>query len=193
MANINRPTIKTRNTAVASGIDKHVTSPVSIGNVSYAPAALKAVFTDHNAAIDASDALHAQWMDQVTAARAAGAKAHDTYLFLRSFLIGRYGDAAAAILNDFGMAVPKPKGPQTVDAKARGVEKRAATRAARHTMGPVQRKAVTGETVAAAPAPPAPVPPATTPPAPTTTAPAPARSTTVTPPSPEATAVSSAP
>jgi hypothetical protein len=165
MSNVNRSTIKTRNTAVASGIDKHVASPVSIGNVTYAPAALKAVFTEHNAAMDASDVLYTQWRDRVTATRAAGDKADGTYLLLRHFLIGQYGNDAAAILNDFGMTAPKAKGPKTVAAKAEGIDKRRATRAARHTMGSVQRKVVTGESVAkaTAAAAPSPVTPAPTP------------------------------
>ena len=182
MTKINRPTIKTRNTSVANGIDKHITSPVSIGNVSYAPGTLKAVFTDHNAAIDASDVLHTQWTDQVTATRAAGDKANDTYLLLRNFLIGQYGNDAAAVLNDFGMTVPKAKGAKTVAAKAEGIDKRRATRAARHTMGSVQRKAVTGESNAKA-AGAAGSSPVTTAPTPTTavSTPAPAGSTPVTP------------
>src|ERR1700722_13454612 len=103
MSNPNRPTIKTRNTAVSSGIDKHITAPISIGNVTYSPPTLKAVFTDQNTALDAADALHKQWTDQLQQAKALGAKANGVYLLLRSYLIGLYGNDANAILNDFGM------------------------------------------------------------------------------------------
>ena len=153
MSNSNRPTLKTRNLAVANGIDKHVPSAISIGSVTYTPPELKAVFTNQNAAVDAADALHKQWTDQVLVAKTVGAKASAVYLLLRSFLIGQYGNDANAILNDFGMRAPKATGAKTVQVKADAVTKRNATRAARHTMGAVQRKAVTG--ASASPAAPA--------------------------------------
>jgi len=58
------------------------------------------------------------------------------------------GRKANAVLNDFGMEIPKVTGPQTLEAKALAKAKRAATRAARHTMGSVQKKAITGNVVA---------------------------------------------
>ena len=80
-------------------------------------------------------------------ARAAGEKADDVYLLLRSALIGQYGKQANATLNDFGMRPPKSAAATTAKVKAEAVDKRAATRVARHTMGKVQRKAVTGASV----------------------------------------------
>jgi hypothetical protein len=173
----NKPSVKTRNTGVITGIDQHVTGNATIGGVAYTPATLKAVFSEHNAAIDAADVLHKKWQDQVNAMRAAGKKAHAVYLFLRSFVIGQYGDNANAILNDFGMTAPKARGPKTVKTKVIGIDKRAATRAVRHTMGKIQKKNVKGTTVApttapapvtATPASPAPAVPLASPPKPTT-------------------------
>jgi hypothetical protein len=132
---------------VSNGIDKHIPAPVSIGSVTYTPSELKGVFTDHNAALDAADALRKQWTDQVQVARAAGKKAGGVYLLLRSALVGQYGKQAHATLNDFGMQAPKAAVATTMKVKAEAVDKRAATRAARHTMGKVQRKAVTGASV----------------------------------------------
>ncbi len=146
MSNVNRPIIKTRNTAVSNGIDKHIPASISIGSVMYTPPELKAVFTAHNTALDAADALRKQWTDQVQVARAAGEKADEVYLLLRSALIGQYGKQANATLNDFGMRPPKSTA-ATTKVKAEAVDKRAATRVARHTMGKVQRKAVTGASV----------------------------------------------
>jgi hypothetical protein len=167
MRTINRSTLKTRNTAVAAGIDKHVLVPILLGGVSYTPPVLKDIFAAQTAAIDTSDALHTQWLDQVQAARDASAKADSVYTSLRSFLIGQYGTGANAVLNDFGMTAPKVRGVRTVAVKADAVAKGKATRAARHTMGKVQRKAVTGASVAAAAA----AAPATTPAAPQAPAP----------------------
>jgi len=124
MAIINKPTVKTRNSGVISGVDKHVTGEAKIGGVTYAP--------------------HKQWQDQVNVTRAAGRRAHAVYLLLRSFLIGQYGNDANAVLNDFGMVIPKTRGAKTVKANAIGVAKRTATRAVRHTMGKKQRKTVVG-------------------------------------------------
>ena len=178
----NRTTLKTRNTGVAAGIDKHVSSPILLGGVPYTPPELKNIFAAQTAALAAADALHTQWIDQVQAERAASKKANTVYRLLRTFLIAQHGPGANAMLNDFGMTAPKIRGAATVKVKADAVVKRKATRAARHTMGTVQRKSVTGASLAAgaAPAPThaAPVPAAATgtqaapPPAPLATTPA---------------------
>jgi hypothetical protein len=49
------------------------------------------------------------------------------------------------VLADFGIQPPKVRAPATVEAKATAAAKRAATRAARHTMGSQQKKAVKGD------------------------------------------------
>ena len=48
------------------------------------------------------------------------------------------------VLADFGIA-PKTRAPLTVEAKAAAAAKRASTRAARHTLGTKQRKAIKGD------------------------------------------------
>ena len=48
------------------------------------------------------------------------------------------------MLADFGIN-PKARAPLTVEAKAAAAAKRAATRAARHTMGSQQKKAIKGD------------------------------------------------
>jgi hypothetical protein len=181
MATFNRSTIKNRNLSVASGVDKHVPSPITVGGVVFAPADLKAVFTGHNAALDAADSLHKQWTDQLLVADVAGEKANATYQSLRSYLVGQYGSDANAVLHDFGMDAPKAKGPKTVKTKAEAADKRAATRAARHTMGKNQKKGITGATVAAGSTPAVPATPAAptaTPTAPAASAPSAAKPTT---------------
>ena len=110
-----------------AGIDKHITGTVTIGGVAYTPVTLKQVFLDQDTAIDAADALHTQWQDQVLVTKAADAKGNATYVDLRAFLIGLYGKKANAVLNDFGMSVPKP-GTRTVAVKAAAAKKGAATR-----------------------------------------------------------------
>jgi hypothetical protein len=164
---LNRPSVKTRNTSVAAGIDKRITGNTTIGGVVYTPAALKAVFLNANAAIDSAEALHKQWEDQVLATKAAVRTANAVFLLLRSYLVGQYGANAKAILNDFGMEAAKARTAKTVAAKAAAVGKRDATRAVRRTMGKVQKKSVKGtvEVPVAHEAPTAPTPPPATSPA----------------------------
>jgi hypothetical protein len=144
MGTLNRPSLKARNVKVAAGTAKRITGATTLGGVVYTPAALGAVFADANAAIDRAAALHKEWQDQVAAARAAVKTAAAVFLLLRSYLVGQYGANANAVLDDFGMDAPKPRGPKTVATKLAAAQKRAATRALRHTMGKVQRKSVKG-------------------------------------------------
>ncbi len=64
---------------------------------------------------------------------------------LVSFVKAAYG-TAPDVLADFGLH-PKVVTPLTVEAKAAAAAKRKATRAARKTMGSVQRKAVKGDVI----------------------------------------------
>jgi hypothetical protein len=161
--NVNNATLKTRDTSVMAGIDKHVTAPITINGTSYAPADLKAVFQSQITAIDANQALHNQLADGVARAKALAKTVDDMFHLLRSALIAQYGKNANAVLNDFGMTVPKTPGAKTVEAKATAQAKRNATRAARHTMGAVQKKAVTGNVVGITVTPVVAAPPVTTP------------------------------
>jgi hypothetical protein len=140
----NKVSIKARNTSVEAGIDKYVTGNLTLGGVTYTPATLKAVFTDQSTALDRSDALHQQWIDQVQATNSAGAKADAVYELLRSYVISQYGKQANTVLGAFGMPVPKTPGARTPAAKVAAAEKAKATRKIRNTMGSVQKKAHKG-------------------------------------------------
>jgi hypothetical protein len=147
MGNVNSTTLKTRDTSVMAGIDKHITSSITISRTAYTPAELKAVFQSQITAIDANQSLRKQLADGVANAKALAKTLDNTFQLLRSALIAQYGKNANAILSDFGMTTPKTLGAKTVEAKAIAQAKRAATRAARHTMGAVQKKAVKGDVV----------------------------------------------
>ena len=134
----------TQYTNVQAGIDKHVASGATLGGVQYTNASLKAVFSGAATSLASADAAHKQWQDTVKAAKGAQSNADDVYDLLRSYALAQFGKDASTALNDFGMNTPKPRGPMTVEAKAVAVQKREATRQARHTMGPVQKKAVKG-------------------------------------------------
>jgi hypothetical protein len=167
----NKPTNKDFDNKAMSGADKHLGGLASmiIGGTSYTLPTLKAVFQADLDAINAADAAATQWKEQVVKAQATRAESARVRSALKAYLIGQYGADAVGVLEDFGFSPPKPKGPQTVDMKAQGVERAAATRKARHTMGKNQKKAVKGTvtTIVTEPAspvaPPAPAPVASAP------------------------------
>jgi hypothetical protein len=61
----------------------------------------------------------------------------------RTYIKAAFG-SAPDVLADFGIT-PKTREPLTVEAKAAAAAKRASTRAARHTMGSDQKKAIKGD------------------------------------------------
>ena len=158
---------KARNAKVVAGIDKDLAplgDPVQIGGEKLALSSLKSVFTDDSAAIDATDSARKAAQSAVLHEKDTKSRAAQAMKKLRTFLLGYYGAQAVTVLADFAMEPPKSTGTKTVAAKAVGVAKAKATRAARGTKGPVARKAVVGhvdegaikaaiETPAATPAP----------------------------------------
>ncbi len=128
MGTKNRPSVLTLFTSIQAGIDKHLTAGVTLGGVAYTAVSLKAVFALAITAIAAAEALRKQWMDAVASAHTAEATANAVYELLRNYVISQYGKTANAVLGDFGMPVPKPKGTVSSAAKADSVAKGAATR-----------------------------------------------------------------
>src|ERR1700722_13206271 len=98
--NKDRATIKTRDTNVMSGIDKHITTSIAINGTTYTPADLKAVFQSQITALDTSDALRKSLADSVVNATAIATKVNSLYHLLRGALIAQYGKTANAVLND---------------------------------------------------------------------------------------------
>jgi hypothetical protein len=139
-----QPSIIARNTSVSAGIDKHITTTVTVAGAQYTAAQLKAIFQAQSTAFVTASASHKQWLADVAASKAASKTANALYVALHSYLVGLYGKAALTVLNDFGMSAPKST-PATSATKAAAAIKSKATRAARHTMGAVQKKAVTGD------------------------------------------------
>jgi hypothetical protein len=142
MANQNRPTVKERYGAAATGTTKRITGNVTLGGVTYTPPSLAAVFLAANAAIDTADAAHKQWLDDVAAMDEAKAKANALFKLLRSYVISQYGEDNLSVLGDFGMTAPKTKPAKSSATKAAAAQKAKATRQVRHTMGKKQRQQV---------------------------------------------------
>ena len=137
-------TAKSADTALAkrllAGTQKHFStvSSLTFGNRTRTPAEVEAFL---QALID----LRAAVNDAQTKTRAALAAEASQRPFLRrrmsvfvAFVKVTFGEAADT-LADFGLKPAKTPTPLTIEARAAAAAKRAATRAARHTMGKRQR------------------------------------------------------
>jgi hypothetical protein len=149
---MNKSNAERSNNKVISGIEKHVTDPqpITIGGKQYTSDQLKAVFQADIDATNAADAARTQWSDALLKARAARLVAAQTRASLQAYIVGLHGPDAVAVVEDFGFT-PRSPSQKSVKVKAEALEKSAATRRARHTMGSQQRKAVKGTVTVIAP------------------------------------------
>jgi hypothetical protein len=170
----NRPTAKDRASKAILGIDKHLAGVASmtLDGVAYTPAELKSLLQGDIDSANATDTAKAAWQKAAQIGRAKHGNVMPLLLALRTYLVLNHGADAVDLLADFGFKPPKPR-KVAVKVKAAAADKTAATRAARHTMGSQQKKAVKGA-----------VPAATTPPA---TAAAPVTTAATTPAAPQGT------
>jgi len=108
-------------------------------------------------ATDAADKARADWLTAVQVQEDSHQKVAPVIRALKRQVLAQFGDtqAAGSVLADFGYT-PQTVPAITAEAQAAAVGKNRATRAARHTMGPKQKKQVTG--TVAPPATPAPAP-----------------------------------
>jgi hypothetical protein len=141
---MNKSNAERSNNKVISGIEKHMTDPqpVTIGGKQYTADQLKAVFQADIDATNAADAARTQWSDAVAKARAARVLAAQTRASLKTYVVGSHGPDALVVVDDFGFA--PVAGQKSVKVKAEAIERSAAARKVRHTMGSQQRKAVKG-------------------------------------------------
>jgi hypothetical protein len=129
-----------------AGVQKHFTnaSTLTVGSASYTPAQIESslqTVIDLRAAVDAAKvAAKAKLV-------AEAAQAAPLRIFINA--LAAYVKASFSqspdVLADFGLKPRKATTPLTNDQKALAAAKRKATRAARHTMGKVQKKVVTGD------------------------------------------------
>ena len=144
---------------------------VTLNGVDYTAASLMALLQSFIDLADATVAAKGFWLLAVQKEAANRTLIMGVLAALKAYVTLKFGPGAVDTQADFGFS-PKKTVVKTVATKSKAATKAAATRVARHTMGSVQKKAVTGASVAE------PVTPATT-----TTTPAPA----VTPPAPATT------
>jgi hypothetical protein len=154
-----------------AGTSKHFANAPSMafGSATFTPAEvtarLQTVVNLRAAVTDAQAAVKAKLATEDAQAAAQSGFLSDLTSFVRTTF-----SKSPDVLADFGLTPRKPNTPLTAQEKAAAAAKRASTRAARHTMGKVQKQGVTGDVVGVvvtpvtAPKPVTPAPAASTPP-----------------------------
>jgi hypothetical protein len=153
-----------RDAKIVDGIQKHLQGVTSLqlAGSSYGPADLVKRVQSRASQAAAVTAANATWHAAVAAEKELNHELAPVIRGLRQYVFNAFG-TASTVPADFGFTATARK-PLTPEEKVARAAKAKATRAARHTMGKVQKKKVTGAT-AAATASPAPSPAASTAPA----------------------------
>ena len=139
---------------LVAGVQKHLKGALVLAGKSYTPKQLVALLQLRLGAADAVAKAKAAYRDACAQEAKQNAETKEVFDALKATLLAMFGSAIGT-LADFGLSPRKrtKPDPATLVAKA---EKSKATRAARHTMGPKRKLSVTGEVLAAPPAPAAP-------------------------------------
>jgi hypothetical protein len=139
-----------RTRQMIAGVQKHNGPAIIVDGSSYAVADIVKALQGSIDATDATASAAAAFHQAVVAEQAANAKGDGVYQALRAILITQY-KSQPGTLGDYGITLVSKQVP-AASTVATAVEKRAATRAARHTMGKKQKLAVTGTVSTTAPA-----------------------------------------
>ena len=129
-----------------AGTNRHYSNasqPLAFGGVTYTATALTALlqsFVDLRQGVDDAAAAH---RTKVAAEAAQAPHLRGVISAFVAYVKATFGNSPDD-LADFGISPRKVRTPQTAEQKAAAVAKRAGTRAARHTMGANQKKAVKG-------------------------------------------------
>jgi hypothetical protein len=164
-AQVKRLIIGTRKHYPNAGAD------LTVGGATFTVTSLTQLMQGFVDAREAVEGLKAALRTKVEAERTQAPSQRAVISAFVRIVRGTFG-SSADVLADFGLALPKARTPMTAEEKAVAVAKRAATRAARQTMGKNQKKDMKGAVKAAlvvtpigASAPVAPVSPAASTPA----------------------------
>jgi hypothetical protein len=160
-SNINKTTQVTRDQQMIAGIEKHLNTVPSliVAGKTYTPAQAVAVLQARIDAANAVSAAKATYVNLVQTQRTEAAQTKQFAAALRQAVYIMFS-AAVDTLADFGISPHKTRASATVGIKAITVAKNLATRAARHTMGKVQKAKIHGVVPVATPGPSPAAPPA---------------------------------
>ncbi|MGH7270859.1 MAG: hypothetical protein ACREJ3_10560 [Polyangiaceae bacterium] len=132
---------------IVSGATKHFqpNTPFTLAGVSYTLAALTQLCQKDITASDSATQAKAAWLAIVQSERDDHSQVYPVLRAFKAYVVSLFGDgqAAGTTLADFGYSPRKVRAAK-VAVKAAAAVKVVATRKARGTMGPVQRKAITG-------------------------------------------------
>lgn len=144
MTTANRTKTQARDAQVIVGVQKHLqnVSSLPLGGTTYTPVDLVKLVQSRIDSANTTSTTKANWHSTVVADKTLNAQLTPVIRALRQYVINVYG-ASSPVLADFGFAPPK-KATRTPEQKAASAAKAAATRKARHTMGPKQKKNVKG-------------------------------------------------
>jgi hypothetical protein len=145
----NRAAIEARDTKVSAALGAHfnATATFTIDGTTYTTVQLQQLLQSRTDAAHATDAAKAKWLTASAAERDLTQKTGAVLLGLKRQIVSTYG-SKSQVVADFGFT-PKPR-KTTAKKTASAVDKRNATRAARHTMGSKQKAEISGESPAPA-------------------------------------------
>jgi len=159
----NRADRSNLNRQAIAGVQKlYATTPaILLNSVSYTPANIVKALQGSIDAADATNTAEAAFHKAVAAEKAANVEADAVYAGLKTFVTVQY-KTSSDTLATFGFTPSSRRVPDATTV-AGAVEKRAATRAARHTMGKRQKEGVKGTVPVPTPSAPVAAPPVTSP------------------------------
>jgi hypothetical protein len=144
----NRTNTQALDGQIIVGIKKDLqnVSTLPLNGKTYTPATLTAFIQSRIDAANEATVAKAKFAEATKAYQAVNTEGIAVVHDLKQYVMSAFGRTASQ-LADFGFTPPKPKAVLTTEQKAAAVQKRAATRAARGTKGPVAKLTTTGETV----------------------------------------------
>jgi hypothetical protein len=146
-----KATLQQRIRGLIAGTQKHAPSgPLTLGSTTYTATALVQLLQSLADALDAADAAKASWEGALKKVNATEANVGPVIRDYQAWVNATYRGSPST-LADFGVKPRKVPAPLTAAQKATAAQKREATRAARHTMGKVQKKSVKGTVATTAP------------------------------------------
>ena len=144
-ASSTKTSMKQRALDLVAGTQKHAPNgPLTLGSTSFTAPSLEQTLQSLVDATIAADAARAAWQDALGKMKATRANVVPVMQDYAAWVAVTYRSTPST-LADFGVAPRKARTPLTSSEQAVAVAKRLSTRAARNTVGKVQKKAVKGD------------------------------------------------
>jgi hypothetical protein len=131
------------NVKLISAIDKHLGTKITLAGKTWTVAELKQVFAEENELMEATSLAYDLWRDKVSTLRAKTKANHQVRNNLQAAVRVAHGEDPA-VLDEFGYKVRKRRRRSTPKENLVKAARAKATRSARGTLGPRQRKRVKG-------------------------------------------------